>query len=122
MAPMPDSETPDLPAALAEAATLGEGRAWSAPSQQAVAEARQLLALLKSQPRAPQLQVEADGSIVLEWEVPERGWLQLALHGRGEITHSAVVDGDEFAKSEAFDHTLPPWVAELLRRLLPPAH
>ncbi len=119
---MPAEPLPDLTAALAEAAALGAERAWTAPSAQTIAEARRLLALLAGQPRAPQLQVEPDGTILLEWDVPERGWLQLAVHGRGEITHGAVIDGDEYTQAEAFDRTLPPWAAELLRRLMPPGH
>ena len=108
--------------AMDEARALGGGRGWVAPSDATVAEARRLLGLLAADVRQPQLLVEPDGAITVEWDLPERGWLQLTVRGGGELAHSAVIDGDEYTQVEPLGEVLPDWAAELLRRLHPPCH
>lgn len=111
-----------LQAALDEAAALGAGRGWTAPDAATRAEAERLLTLLAADVRQPQVQVEPDGRIVFEWDAPPIGWLQLAVQGHGELTHSAVIGGDEYGQSEPFGDTLPGWARQLLDKLHPKGH
>lgn len=118
---------PLLAAALLEAEPLIVARGWTAPSTATRHDAERLLArvaLLPHQPhRPPAVQVEADGTIALEWEAGERGWLKLVVDGQGRVTHSAVIDGDEFEQTEPLgDDGLPAWAGELLKRLLHGEH
>ncbi len=108
--------SPLLQSALDEAALLGPGRGWTAPGEAALAEAARLLALTAATP-PQQVQVEPDGRIVVEWEHAPRGWLQLSVDGSGTLTHSAVIDGDEYTQAEPFGDALPGWAHELLGRL-----
>lgn len=115
---MPDP----LQTALDEALAIGRDRGWTPPAIDTLAEARRLIALVADDARAPEVRVEPDGTVALEWEVPGRGWLQLSVQGLGTLTHSAVIDGDEFAQTEPFGSTLPGWALELLNRLRPKGH
>lgn len=108
--------SPLLQSALDEAATLGRDRGWTAPGEATVAQAERLLALTAATP-PQQVQVEPDGRIVVEWERAPRGWLQLSVDGSGPLSHSAVIDGDEYTQTEAFGAALPDWARELLGRL-----
>lgn len=108
--------SPLLQSALDEAALLGRGRGWAVPGEAALAQAERLLALTAATP-PQQVQVEPDGRIVVEWEHAPRGWLQLSVDDSGRLTHSAVIDGDEYTQAEPFDTTLPDWARELLGRL-----
>jgi hypothetical protein len=111
-----------LQTALDEALTIGRGRGWAPPGSETLDEARRLIALVGCDARAPDVVVEPDGAVALEWDVVGRGWLQLTVHGRGTLTHSAVIDGDEYEQAETFGPELPAWARELLNRLLPTAH
>jgi hypothetical protein len=124
--------TPDLPAsalppalsaALEEARALA-GRGWSLPAAPTVDEARRLLGLVNAAGwRAPTtVQAEADGSLTLEWDAGARGWLQFSVVGSGQLVHSGVIEGDEYAQDEAFAERLPDWADALLRRLLGTGH
>ena len=115
---MPDP----LQAALDEALALGRDRGWTAPAIETLGEAQRLIALVADDARAPEVRVEPDGSVALEWEVGDRGWLQFSVQGLGTLTHGAVIDGDEFAQTEPFGPALPPWAQELLNRLRPKGH
>ena len=106
-----------LAAALDDARAMSE-RGWRMPGQATLAEASRLLALLDDLHwREPEVQATPDGDISFEWEAGEHGWLQLLVRGDGELAHSAVIDGDEYAQSEAFGDALPDWAANLLARL-----
>ena len=50
------------------------------------------------------------------------GWLQLLVRGDGQLTHSAVLEGDEYGQSEDFGDALPNWAASLLARLMGLGH
>lgn len=108
-------------AALAEVEPLVSGRGWAHPSQATLAEADRLLALVASY-RTPRVQLEPDGTLVLEWEAAGHGWLTLSVHGTGQLTHGAVIDEEEFAQAEDFGDTLPGWAGELLARLMRAGH
>ena len=55
-----------LAAALDDAAPMVESRGWAGPTLSTVAEAERLLSLT-SRHRPPTIQIDADGSICLEW-------------------------------------------------------
>ncbi|AKJ31802.1 hypothetical protein [Caldimonas brevitalea] len=109
--------SPLLAAALAEAHALGRSRAWSPPSDAAVADAERLLDLVAAPWPAPEVLVEPTGVIALEWEAGAHGWLRLAVQGDATVEHSAVIEGDEYGQVESLSDGLPDWAAELLRRL-----
>ena len=67
-------------------------------------------------------QVDADGSIRLEWEAAETGWLTLTVDGSGQVRHSAVIGEDEFERSEAFGDVLPEWATTVLERIVRVGH
>ena len=113
---------PLLSAALAEVAPLIARRGWIAPAPATLDAAERLLALVASQPRAPVVQVEPEGTISFEWEAAEHGWLTLTVDAAGQLTHSAVLGEDEFTQAEAFGDALPDWAATLLARLLASGH
>ncbi len=110
-----------LTAALDEAAPLFADRGWTRPTPATLADAERLLRLTQSY-RAPTVQVDADGSLRLEWEAGEAGWLAFTVDGRSQVTHSAVIGDDEFEKTEALGDTLPEWAARLLARLMQVGH
>ncbi|MCW7539127.1 hypothetical protein OOT46_14885 [Aquabacterium sp. A7-Y] len=114
--------SPLLSTALEEARLLAFSRPWILPSDNTLAEAERLLALVISRWPEPDVLVEPDGSVSLEWEAGEQGWLTLAVAGSAEVTHSAVIEGDEYGQVEPFGSELPDWAAALLRRLFPPPH
>jgi hypothetical protein len=116
--------SPLLTQALEEARDLAAERGWVLPGEAALAEAERLLAIVKAHWRAPtSVQVEPDGAITLEWDAGAHGWLQLGVQGTGQLAHSAVIEGDEYAQSEAFDSDgLPGWADALLRKLLLVGH
>ncbi|MEY2686762.1 MAG: hypothetical protein RL375_960 [Pseudomonadota bacterium] len=113
---------PLIAAALDEAAALAGDRGWQLPGEATVREAEQVLRLTQSRWPAPALQAEPDGALTLAWDGGERGWVELRVDGGGQLTHSAVIEGDEYGQAEAWadvalpDH-LPDWAAEVLRRL-----
>lgn len=112
-----------LAIALHEAHLLGADRPWTPPNPATVAEAERLLALLAAEPAWPdaEIAVQPDGTIHVDWEA-ERGWVTLAVDGRATLTHSAVIDGDEYTLAEPWDgRTLTDWAAEVLRRLWTPS-
>ncbi len=113
---------PALLAALAEAEPLIANRGWVAPGPATIAAAERLLALVEKLPRQPAVQVEPEGTITFEWEAAEHGWLTLSVDDVGQLTHSAVLDEDEFTQSETFGDALPDWADNLLRRLLAAGH
>ena len=112
--------SPLLTDALADSRLLAS-RGWLRPTDAAVKEAARLLELVADH-RAPSVQVEPDGTVVLAWEAAGHGWLTLAVNGQARLTHSAVIDGDEFEQAEEFGHALPGWAQELLGRLLRASH
>lgn len=114
--------SPLLAQALTEAGALAGTRGWQMPSDAAIAEAERLLMLLGPEWRAPAVQAEPDGAITLEWDAGVRGWLQLSVSGQGQLVHSAVIEGDEYGKSETFAEVLPDWADALLRKLLLVGH
>ncbi|MEN9484994.1 hypothetical protein HZU83_10555 [Sphaerotilus montanus] len=112
------SET--LRTALHEARLLGADRPWTPPTPATEAEAERLLALLATEPAWPpgEIEVQPDGAIHLGWEAGERGWVTLSVDGHALLTHSAVIDGDEYTLAEPWDgRSLTDWAAEVLRRL-----
>ncbi|WKB51862.1 hypothetical protein [Eleftheria terrae] len=112
--------SPLLSAALDEVRLLAASRPWSLPSATAIEEAQRLLDLVTVEWPAPEVLAEPDGSISLEWEAGDHGWLALAVDGSGTVTHSAVIEGDEYGQTETFEaDRLPDWAGELLRRLHP---
>ena len=113
---------PTLLAALAEAEPLIANRGWVAPGPATIAAAERLLALVEKLPRQPAVQVEPEGTITFEWEAAEHGWLTLSVDDVGQLTHSAVLDEDEFTQSETFGDALPDWADNLLRRVLAAGH
>lgn len=110
-----------LTAALADARPLVASRGWAYPTQATLVEADRLLQLV-AQHRAPTVLVDPDGSVRLEWEAADRGWLTLTVNGSGQLVHSAVIDEDEFEQSEAFSDVLPGWAGTLLGRLMQAGH
>jgi hypothetical protein len=111
-----------LAAALDEAAPLIADRGWIAPAPATIAAAERLLALVEKLPRSPAVQVEPEGTISFEWEAADHGWLTLSVDDIGQLTHSAVLDEDEFTQAEAFEDELPDWAATLLARLMAVGH
>ena len=112
---------PLLATALDEAQPLVESRGWARPTPSTLAEAERLLSLT-SRHRPPTIQIDADGSIRLEWEAAEAGWLTLTVDGSGQLRHSAVIGEDEFERSEEFGDVLPPWATTVLERLVQVGH
>lgn len=113
---------PLLATALADSEPLVRQRGWQPPGDAAQVEAERVLALVLPRWRAPTVEVQPDGSISLEWEAGERGWVQLALQGDGRLRHSAVIDGDEYAQDEPFGESLPDWAQTVLSKLLSAEH
>jgi hypothetical protein len=111
-----------LQAAFDEALAIGRERGWTVPDVETLGEAQRLLALVEGETDWDELRVEPDGVISIEWEVPERGWLQLSVRGQGTLTHSAVIDGDEYEQTEPFGPALPGWAQALLVKLRPKGH
>jgi hypothetical protein len=113
---------PLLVLALEEARQL-QARGWVLPAEPTLAEAQRLLLLTDAAGwRLPAVQAEAEGSLVFEWDAGAHGWLQLRVNGSGDLVHSAVIEGDEYAKAEPFADRLPDWADTLLRRLLSVGH
>jgi hypothetical protein len=111
-----------LATALHEARLLGADRPWTPPTPATQAEAAQLLALLTADPVLPpaEIEVQPDGAIHFDWDAGERGWVTLSVNGDATLTHSAVIDGDEYTLAEPWDTTtgtLTDWAGEVLRRL-----
>lgn len=116
--------SPLLLNALADIEPLIAERGWSAPTPATLQEAQHLIEATAAAWPAPQVSIEADGAIALEWEAAGRGWLKLVVRGQGELAHEAVIEGDEFDQLEPWSATpeveaLPDWAHELLRRLWP---
>ncbi len=112
---------PLLATALDEAKPLVGSRGWAWPTPATQAEAERLLGLT-SRHRPPAIQIDADGSIRLEWEAAETGWLTLTVDGSGQVKHSAVIGQDEFERSEVFGDVLPEWARTVLERLVQIGH
>ena len=112
---------PLLATALNEAKPLMESRAWAVPTPSTLAEAERLLGLT-SRHRLPTVQIDADGSVRLEWEAAETGWLTLTVDGSGQVRHSAVIGEDEFERSEVFGDVLPEWATTVLERIVQVGH
>src|SRR4051794_1314815 len=94
--------TPSLAAAVAEAESMKD-RGWQPPPAAALADAERALSLVAAGGwRAPQVQVSPEGEVLLAWESGPRGWLQWSVKGDGRLTHSAVIEGDEYGQDEAF--------------------
>ena len=113
---------PALQAALADAEPLTASRGWQRPSAETIASAERLLGLVARYPRQPQVQAEPEGTISFEWEAADHGWLTLTVDDQGQLTHGAVLGGDEFTQAEAFGDRMPDWADALLRRLLGAGH
>jgi hypothetical protein len=96
-------------------------RGWVWPAPSTVAEAERLLSLT-SRHRPPTIEIDADGSIRLEWEAAEWGWLTLTVDGSGQVRHSAVIGEDEFESTEGLGDGLPAWATTVLERLLRVGH
>jgi len=112
---------PLLATALDEAKPLVESRGWAWPTPPTLAEAERLLSLT-SRHRLPTIEIDADGSIRLEWEAAETGWLTLTVDGSGQVRHIAVIGEDEFEGSEEFGAVLPQWATAVLERLVQVGH
>ena len=112
---------PLLASALNEAKPLIESRGWNAPTASTLAEAERLINLT-SRLRLPTVQIDADGSVRLEWEAAETGWLTLTVNGSGQVKHSAVIGEDEFERSEVFGDVLPAWATTVLERIVQVGH
>lgn len=110
-----------LATALNEVTPLVESRGWAWPTPSTLAEAERLLDLT-SRHRQPTIQIDADGSIRLEWEAAETGWLTLTVDGSGQVRHSAVIGEDEFERSEVFGDVLPEWATTVLERIVQVGH
>jgi len=109
-----------LATALHEARLLGANRPWTPPTPATQAEAERLLALLAGAQAWPpgEIEVQPDGTIHIDWDAGERGWVTLSVDGHALLTHSAVIDGDEYTLAEPWDgQSLTDWAAEVLRRL-----
>lgn len=107
-----------LVAALAEVAPLIAQRGWFAPTPATIAAAERLLTLIEKLPLPPAVQAEPEGTISFAWEAADHDWLTLSVDDAGLLTHSAVLDKDEFTQVEAFEDELPGWAAALLARLM----
>ena len=103
--------------ALLEARALAAQRDWEMPNEATLAEAQRLLDLVCVEWPAPEVQTQANGAIVLEWEAGAHGWLTLTVVGQGTVEHAAVIDGDEYGLTEDFIDVLPGWANELPQRL-----
>src|SRR5438128_1109543 len=106
--------SPLLKLALADALPLVDGRGWTPPPPATMAEAERLLALVAPIGREPLAEVQPDGAVAFEWEAAGHGWLKLSVDGRGRLSHSAVIAGDEYEQVEDFDvarAALPDWAA-----------
>lgn len=112
---------PLLVDALDEAAPLFESRGWARPSDMTLAEAHRVLDLTRAH-RPPTVEIDADGSVRLEWDASDAGWLALTVNGSGHIQHRAVIGADEFEQTEDFGEALPAWAGNLLARLLRLGH
>jgi hypothetical protein len=112
---------PLLAAALDEATPMVESRGWAWPTPSTLAQAERLLSLTPRH-RPPLVQLDADGSMRLEWEAADRGWLTLTVDGSGQLRHSAVIGEDEFEGAEVFGESLPDWAITLLQRLVQVGH
>jgi len=111
-----------LQSALEEVEPFAATRGWSPPSSATIAAAERLLELVGTHRRQPAVQVEPEGTISFEWEAGDEGWLTLTVDDQGQLTHSAVLGGDEFTQAEAFGDRLPDWAASLLQRVLRVGH
>jgi len=111
-----------LQAALHEVEPLVADRGWTPPSPATIASAERLLQLVDRMPREPAVQVEPAGTISFEWEAGDHGWLTLTVDDQGQLTHSAVLGGDEFTQAESFGDQLPDWAATLLQRVMRAGH
>ena len=111
-----------LASALDDVAPLVAERGWIAPAPATIAAAERLLALVEKMPRQPAVQAEPDGTLSFEWEAADHGWLTLSVDDLGQLTHSAVLDEDEFTQAEAFGEQLPDWATTLLARLMAAGH
>lgn len=98
-----------------------ESRGWACPNSPTLKEAERVLNLT-AHVRPPVIQIDADGSIRLEWEAAEMGWLTLTVDGSGQVSHSAVIGDDEFERTEPFGDVLPEWAATVLARLVHVGH
>jgi len=114
--------SPLLLDALNEARPLAAERGWQLPAEQTLAEANRLLTLVSSDWRPPAVSVEPDGTVSLEWEAGARGWLKLTVAGAGTLSHSAVIEGDDYEQTETLDNALPDWAHALLGKLLGTGH
>jgi hypothetical protein len=115
--------SPLLMLALSDAIPFVDERGWTPPDAATIAEADRLIALVAPLGREPMAEVEPDGSIALEWEAADHGWLRLSVDGSGQVAHSAVIGGDDYEQVEDFDEArLPDWASELLRRLMAVGH
>lgn len=86
----------------------------------AVEEARTVLRILPRECLAPQPCVEPDGSVGLEWHV-RPGWTYvLTVSGRGQIEYAGLFGDGETHGRERLGESLPPLVAEHLRRVASP--
>ncbi|MEX8493731.1 hypothetical protein [Sphaerotilus sp.] len=117
-----EASTTALADALREARLLAAARPWTIPTPATEAEAVQLLALLAADAAlpAPDIEAQPDGALHFTWEAGERGWATLSVDGHARLTHSAVIDGDEYTLAEPWDAhagALTDWAAEVLRRL-----
>jgi hypothetical protein len=110
-----------LTAALDEAAPMVASRGWTWPTASTLAEGERLLSLTSGH-RSPTVLIDADGSIRLEWEAAEIGWLTLTVDGSGQLRHSALIGEDEFERTEVFGDILPPSASTLLMRLVRVGH
>lgn len=116
---------PLIAAALEEATPLVATRGWQLPSEPTLREAELVLQLTHARWPPPTPLVDADGAITFEWDAGERGWVELRVDGSGQLSHSAVIEGDDYARTEdlagpASAGRLPDWAAEVLRRLYLP--
>lgn len=115
-----EASTTALADALGEARLLAAARPWTLPAPATEAEAAQLLVLLAANTAlpAPEIEAQPDGALHFNWEAGERGWVTLSVDGHALLTHSAVIDGDEYTLAEPWDgQSLTDWAAEVLRRL-----
>lgn len=112
---------PLLRDALDETAALEAERGWQRPDEATLSEAQHVLSLVHPRWRAPQVEVQADGSVTFDWQSGDRGWVQMSVRGRGRLVHEGVIDGDDYEQDEAFAADaaeLPAWAGEVLGRLL----
>jgi hypothetical protein len=110
-----------LQAALRDVELLIAERGWTRPALATIAAADHLLALVENA-RPPEIQANPDGTISLDWEAADHGWLTFTVDGQGQLAHSAVIGEDEFAQTETFGEDLPDWAGTLLQRLLAAGH